>query len=351
MRHSKDIRDFIIGNVEEHPDSISRIVAREFGISRQAVHRHIQNLLNEGLLMANGNTRNRRYKLKQLLEEVFSIPITPDLEEDRVWRQYLAHLFREFKPNIVGICQYGFTEMVNNIVDHSEGKNATVGFAYLPNRIQLQVIDDGIGIFNKITSELGLEDHRHAILELTKGKLTTDPQHHTGEGIFFTSRMFDRFSILSGGLFFSHNIDGDWLIEMATGETEGTSISMQIGTKCDRTVTEVFDKYSGEEHDYGFKRTHVPVSLARYGDENLISRSQAKRLLARFDRFEEVLLDFEGVELIGQAFADEIFRVFRNNNPNVRVLWLNANSNVENAIKRVMESPEQEQLPSDSNPV
>jgi anti-sigma regulatory factor (Ser/Thr protein kinase) len=65
--------------------------------------------------------------------------------------------------------------------------------------------DHGIGIFNKIKNMLGLLDERHAVLELTKGKLTTDPRGHTGEGIFFTSRMFDTFYILSGEVFLSHN--------------------------------------------------------------------------------------------------------------------------------------------------
>jgi len=36
---------------------------------------------------------------------------------------------------------------------------------------------------------------------LAKGKLTTDPKRHSGEGIFFSSRMFDEFDILSGGVF------------------------------------------------------------------------------------------------------------------------------------------------------
>jgi len=65
-----------------------------------------------------------------------------------------------------------------------------------------------------------------------------------------------------------------------------------------------------QDNDFGFSKTHIPVFLAAYGEDNLISRSQAKRLLVRFERFKEIILDFENVESIGQAFADEIFRVF-----------------------------------------
>ena len=66
----------------------------------------------------------------------------------------------------------------------------------------------------------------------------------------------------------------------------------QIGT----TSKEVFDAYTDlESDDYAFSKTQVALSLARYKDEDLISRSQAKRVLSRFDRFREVLLDFKGV--------------------------------------------------------
>ncbi len=335
MRQSTHITDFILKNVEEYPDVISRMVSEQFGISRQAVNRYFRNLLSEGLLLAKGNTRNRTYELKSITEKLFPIIITSDLDEDKVWRQYLVNLFEGFRQNIIGIFHYGFTEMYNNVIDHSEGKNAWVSFRHLAGRIELTVFDDGIGIFNKITSELGLADKREALLELAKGKLTTDPEHHTGEGIFFTTRMFDRFSILSGELYFSHNIDDDWLIEDKEDILKGTSIRMRIGTESNRTVKEVFDKYAGEEYGYGFKRTHVPVYLASYGGENLVSRSQAKRVLARFDRFDEILLDFKGVDFIGQAFADEIFRVFKNNNPSKKILWIGANSDVKKAIESV----------------
>jgi len=342
---SKQVRDFIIQNVGKNPGSISHIVAEKFGISRQSVNRYLLKLIRDGLLIPEGNTRGRRYHLKSIREKDFFILITPELEEDKVWRQYLNPLFNGINSNIVNICHYGFTEMFNNIIDHSEAKSATVKFKYMPNRIEITVFDDGVGIFNKITRDLGLEDHRHAILELSKGKLTTDPEHHTGEGIFFTTRMFDEFSILSGNLYFAHFLDDDdWLLETKKSSGKGTFITMVIEPQSNRTTREVFDSYTSEDGDYSFTRMHVPVALAIYGEENLVSRSQAKRLLARFERFKEVFLDFEGVEFIGQAFADEIFRVFKNANPNIELLWMRANDNIEKMIKSVMSRSDENQL-------
>jgi hypothetical protein len=66
----------------------------------------------------------------------------------------------------------------------------------------------------------------------------------------------------------------------------------------------------------------------------LVSRSQAKRLLNRFERFKVVILDFDGVQEIGQAFADEIFRVFPNSHPATEIRDLNASHQVQKMISR-----------------
>jgi hypothetical protein len=70
--------------------------------------------------------------------------------------------------------------------------------------------------------------------------------------------------------------------------------------------------------------------------EYLVSRSQAKRVLARFDGIEDVSLDFEDVDEIGQAFADEIFRVFANRHPEVVLKVMNANEHVQQMINRAI---------------
>ncbi len=326
------IREFILENLEIHPEKAALRTAEKFKISRQAVNVHFKKLEEEGLLLSEGKTRNKKYLLKKILDKVFTIPVTEGLAEDKVWRQDIEPHFKGLKPNILQICQHGFTEIFNNVIDHSEAKQCVVSLEATAKRVKLSVSDDGVGIFEKIRKECHLEDHRHAILELAKGKLTTDPQKHTGEGIFFTTWMFDKFSILSGKLFFSHFGEDDWLIEDAKQEYKGTAVFMSIYRDSQRTVQGTFEKFASEADDFGFTKTHVLVSLAIYGDENLVSRSQAKRLLARFDRFKEVFLDFEGVSFIGHAFADEIFRVFKQSHPDVKITWIRANEAVEGVI-------------------
>ncbi len=148
--------------------------------------------------------------------------------------------------------------------------------------------------------------------------------------------MFDRFSILSGPLFWSHNEgEDDWPLEDRAELIWGTHVTMVIHKNSERTRRQVFDPFADpSDQGYAFSRTHVPHSLARYGPESLVSRSQAKRVLARFDRFREVLLDFEKVDSLGQAFADEIFRVFARKHPQIRLVVLNAVPEVEKRIAR-----------------
>jgi hypothetical protein len=333
-RKTEKIRQFILENVEDHPANITMVVAERFGVSRQAAHKHVSHLLDDGLLLSTGTTRNRKYIPKPLVDFSIELPLQ-GMEEDKIWRQYIRPLLENLTPNVLNICQYGFTEMVNNAIDHSDGTKLMILVSRTYKLIEIDIIDDGIGIFNKIQKAFNLDDSLHAILELSKGKLTSDPNRHTGEGIFFTSRVFDRFFILSGYLSFAHLEKNDILIENKKDFRQGTAIMMEINAMTNRTTQQVFDAYTSKD-DYGFSKTIVPVFLTTYGDENLISRSQAKRLLTRFEKFKEIILDFSKVDSIGQAFADEIFRVFHNQNPNINITYINANDDVKKMIDRAL---------------
>lgn len=333
-KKSEEIRRFIIDAILEHPnDVVARTVAR-FGLTRQAINRHMNILIREGLVTAEGNTSQRTYRLTILRKSSLSVPIA-GLKEDRLWRENVSELLKDLPQNVYGIWQYGFTEMVNNVTDHSNGTTLTVTVGKTAATTNMSIKDDGIGIFRKIKIDLGLEDERHAILELSKGKLTTDPDRHTGEGIFFSSRMFDHYQILSGGVYFSHKIEEeeDWILERDIPK-EGTAVIMSIKNNSDRTTKEIFEKFSSSNEDYGFTKTVVPVRLVKHGIEQLISRSQAKRLLARFERFKVVILDFTGVDEIGQAFADEVFRVFPATHPDVRLIPVKTTRDVKKLIRR-----------------
>lgn len=331
----EEIRRFILEHVEKYPADISRQTAERFKITRQAVNKHLQRLAAEHALAESGNTRRRSYKLSPILEWRHDYPIVPGLAEDVVWTNDILPVIGEQPENVLDIWRYCFTEMFNNAIDHSGGTAIHVRISRTAIDTEMSISDDGVGIFKKIQEALRLLDERHAILELCKGKLTTDPAKHTGEGIFFTSRMVDFFDILSGGIFLTHTFgkEEDWILERDRFKS-GTTIFLKLSNHTSRTLKRIFDQYAPGSGDYGFNKTVVPVKLAQYGNDKLVSRSQAKRLLARVELFKIVVFDFADVPTIGQAFADEIFRVFANEHPDIELIPMKASSEVKRMIER-----------------
>lgn len=328
------VRRFILEHLEGHGSDIVALTATKFSITRQAVGKHLQRLREQGAVAMEGTTRSPRYRLAPLSSHKFSYPINAALAEDLVWSRDIKHALGDLPENVMNLWHHGFTEMFNNAIDHSGGTLIRVELVRTAISSELVVQDDGIGIFRKIQAELDLLDERHAIFELSKGKLTTDPRNHSGEGIFFTSRMFDKFDILSGGVYFNHHKDRkhDWLLERdAPGP--GTAVFMELHSHTARTTKKVFDQFSSGD-DYGFTKTVVPVELAKYGPDELISRSQAKRVLARVHLFQKVIFDFRGVNMIGQAFADQIFRVFSAEHPAIELEFVNARQDIKDMIHR-----------------
>jgi len=336
-RENLDVREFILANVSEHPRDIASLASAKFNISRQAVNGYLKRLISDRLIKASGKTRARTYTLCKFVDVYFKVKLSRDLPEDTVWRFRVLPEIKALKNNIIGICHYGFTEILNNAIDHSAGTEAKVWFTQNYNTVEIVIADNGIGIFEKIKHDFKLPDNQSALLELSKGKITSDTKRHAGEGIFYTSRMFDKFVILSKGTFYSRKRAGgdEWLIESGKKDKtyDGTLVAMEISTDAEWTTRDVFEQYSRDRH--GFRKTHIPINLGLYPGEELVSRSQAKRILARFEQFSEVILDFQGVETIGQPFADEIFRVYRNQHPNVEVLAFNTMPEVRKMINYV----------------
>lgn len=65
-----------------------------------------------------------------------------------------------------------------------------------------------------------------------------------------------------------------------------------------------------------------------------ISRSKAREVLLGLEKFKIILLDFDRVPVIGQAFADEIYRVFQNKYPRIVIQETSMNEGVKFMIER-----------------
>jgi len=326
----KTIKTFIIEQVPSHKNDIVTFTMKHFGISKPTAAKFLNQLVSEGIIEMKRKGRYPDYSLITK-EYFFTYKLKDKLEEDVILRKDILPLLSDVQENVQRIVQYCFTEMVNNVIDHSNADIMNVEVDLNALNIEILIRDNGIGIFNKIQKALGLEDPKYSILELAKGKFTSDPERHSGEGIFFSSRLCDKFMILSGGLFFSGHHENDWLLEKPNS-TLGTAVSMVIEKKSNLNISDIFNEYADPDKQPGFYKTRIPVKLMEYEGELLLSRSQAKRLITRFDKFLEVILDFQGVTEIGQAFADEVFRVFRNMHPNVHLVPINCSPAVQRMI-------------------
>lgn len=337
LKRGEDIRNFLLKEVFNNPENLKaaelkQIASKKFNIHPASVACHLRQLVNAGqVLDKNGFLV---LKKEELVER--TLPLNQKIDEERVYAELVAPQIANVSANAEKLIAYAFTEMVNNAKDHSGGTELRLRVWETPFSTTVLISDNGIGIFKKIKQSLNLSDEKQSILELSKGKFTTDPTNHTGEGVFFASRMCDSFFIFSGANFYAHDLanprdtlsDSDRL-----GQVPGTHILFQVNNHTSRSIKKVFDKYATV--DDGFTKTEVLVRLVRYKNEGLISRSQAKRMLNRVDRFQAVVFNFEGVDLIGQAFADQVFRVFKNAHPGIQISTIKTNSTIDKMIRHV----------------
>jgi len=333
------IRRQIVRDVKYHPSDIVRHIAQLFSITPQAVGNHIKRLEKEGYIESTGSRKGKRYFPGDIRDHSSYFKVSADHDEYKLWREQFSSVTEGLKENVYDICQYGFTEMVNNVIDHSGGEEFFVRIIRTSDNITIDVLDLGEGIFRRIKRLANLDDERESLLELSKGKFTTDPDNHSGEGIFFTSRAFDEFFIDSKGLQFTHDHElvYDFLdvSEFGDGEEVGTHVFMKIARDSDRDLNSLYQEFGIGPEDYRFSRTIVPVRLAQYDDDKLVSRSQAKRLLSGLEKFQNIILDFEGVPSVGQSFTDEIFRVYKLAHPEKILLATKMNHDVELMVNRV----------------
>jgi hypothetical protein len=194
------------------------------------------------------------------------------------------------------------------------------------------VADSGVGIFNNIMQEKSLKTEMEAVQNLLKGKQTTAPDRHSGEGIFFTSKIGNSLVISSGRKNITfNNLVEDVFVSDLKKDKEGTQVFFSIAKDSDLDIKTVFDEYSGDS--YEFDKTKVAVYLYKMGNY-YVSRSQARRVMSSLDGFKRVVLDFKHISSVGQAFADEIFRVWLSDHPGVEISVENSNENIDLMINR-----------------
>jgi anti-sigma regulatory factor (Ser/Thr protein kinase) len=336
-----DIRQKTLQFIKSRKTATSSDVVTFLGISRQYAARLLKDLVKTGVVAKIGSTRGARYVLPQFADD-FGRRMdkrrfrTNGLEEHMVLEEMVEpfSVFRSAPENIQSILRYAFSEMLNNAIEHSKSPNIEVELLVDGPIFRFIVNDFGIGVFRNVMRQRHLASPFEAMQDLLKGKTTTDPRAHSGEGIFFTSKVADRFVLES----FGHRLIIDNTIpDVFFGEQKpskrGTRVIFSIDTGSKRHLNDVFRVFQSKKGDYAFDMTKVHVRLFTMGTI-YISRSQARRILSGLEKFKVVTLDFERVPTVGQAFADEVFRVFKNQHPKIKMTPINMNSAVKFMIER-----------------
>lgn len=333
----KSSKHVILGKINKLGEVKSSELQRELKISRQMLARHLRDLVLEGKLDKSGSTRNAIYTIakKGASKKEDSISLKKnlkDLHEDEVFAEVdlRMNLKSRLSESVFSIVQYAFTEMLNNAIDHSKAKDVEIQVKIDPVNIVFEILDRGIGAFANAQKVFKLKDEYEALDHITKGKQTTFAERHSGQGIFFTSRIADEFEIRSHKIrYLLDNIKDD----RRAGEIHsrrGTTVTFKIKIRSRKVLGELFREYA--DADYEFDRGDVYVTLKP--KQTLVSRSQAKRLMAGLEKYKIVTLDFKHVKEVGQAFVDEVFRVFPESHPHLQILYRNANSAVAFMLKR-----------------
>lgn len=316
----------------------SRQVVSQFGLSRQTASRIISSLVRENRLVKTGSTLKAQYRLPKPGDRAPNVPELqmrkklPHLHEDEVFEDLAGKLgLQKMLPeNVFRIAYYAFCEMLNNAIDHSKSPDVGIRVQIAKGFFEFWIRDTGVGIFHRIQQGHKLNSEEEAVEHLLKGKQTTAPQAHSGQGIFFTSKIADFFQLRSHRWTLTFdNLEKD----LRLGESRpllGTEVFFRIKAKSRKKLKELFEKFANE--DFDFDRTSYPVILLQ--QNGAISRSQARRLTLGLEKFSKIILDFAKVKELGQGFADEIFRVFQNQHPRLVIEVKNANAAVNFMIRR-----------------
>ena len=335
--NQEKVKNYILRLIKSNRKDYIKATVDTFNISRSSVYNYIKQLETDGLIKKNG----REYSLNTV-EHFYSFKNDGTLSEDSIYNQFIAQHI-DFKKNVNSIWTYAFTEMMNNAIEHSNAENISVAIFQTCLDTQILIVDDGVGIFKHIQkymkeSKNEIISLRECVSLLFAGKFTTAKQYHTGEGIFFTSHIMDEFIIYSDDNFFTRNNFSSLQVEDANLHNlmeieNGTIVKMTLCNDTKKILAEIFNTFAPVEE--GFVKTTIPVAHM-FGGGNPVSRSEARRLLGSIAPFNDIVLDFSGVEEIGQGFAHELFVLGKQKHPHINLRTIKTCKTVEDMITRVI---------------
>jgi DNA-binding transcriptional ArsR family regulator len=224
------LREFLLAEVDAHPRDLVRLAVARFGISRQAVHGHLNRLLGDGLLHAAGRTQARRYRVAVVAEHHDTLDRASMQRADEAWRERFAPALDGLRANVLEIARFGFTEVVRNVLEHSGAPSLSARVRRTAASIEIRIADRGSGIFRHLEQESRVDEALEAALAIVKGNR---------RGLATVARAFDSLLVAAGNqLLHREERDGreSWRLEAIGARVTGTTVGMRISAQSQRTL-------------------------------------------------------------------------------------------------------------------
>ena len=331
MKASNKIKKFILDNLLLHQRDIIQTAILKFGISRQAVLKHMHALISEKKVIAHGKTRDRFYELRPEVNFSKTIDLSKEYAYGEIINNQIFPQLLILTKNVREICEFSISAILNNINDHAEATSFYYKLYFNYKDIHIIVSDNGEGLFKHIQTRLELKNPQMAALEIAKGGITTDPDNHSGEELHTLINLFDQVTIDSTGISLKFdNKSHSWMIDRSIHK-KGTRIHLKIKPSSRRTCKEVFHRLFKSEQ----KSVRIPVSLLKIHNAQIVnSRQQAQNILRNISDLKTIEFDFNNIDIIGPAFADELIRNTKKKNESANIKWINSNKMIDVLMSR-----------------
>ena len=326
MNSSRQIKKFILDNLSSHRRDIIHTAIQRFGVSRQAVLKHMHTLISENQVIAHGKTRDRFYELRTQLSFNKTINVDHNFSASKTIKKYVLPHLSKLPDNVAEIIKFSMGALFQNILDHSNSNELYFKLYFNHDCFHAIIRDNGKGLFGHISSTNNLGSINNAAIELVKSGVTTDKENHSGYELKAVMHLFDSFMIESNGMYLDYNHNDQSYISGESAQLQGTRIHFKISPFSKRTCHEIFKKIFDIEN----KTLLLPINLLTISDGDQInSRDQAREILTNITDSKKIRLDFKNVNLISPAFADELVRKIKKTDPNIEIQWINSNETID----------------------
>ena len=116
MNSSSQIKKFILDNLTSHQKDIIYAAVQRFGVSRQAVLKHMHALIADKQVIAHGKTRDRFYELRPQVNFNKTFAINDDFSTEELIKKSIVPHLRSIPDNIREIILFSMAAILNNCV-------------------------------------------------------------------------------------------------------------------------------------------------------------------------------------------------------------------------------------------